>query len=96
MITRAPGTMTRSSGANTSEAARSSAKSGGKPATQTQIDWANEQWAHAETLLFDKNAGCALCHADIQKAARKEGLPDFGQPTIHPARRTPWLYWISR
>jgi hypothetical protein len=53
------------------------------PVTQTQIDWVNSQWQHAEQLLFHKeNAGCALCHRDMPRAPGKDGLPRFKQPTI--------------
>ena len=53
------------------------------PVTQTQIDWVNSQWQHAEQLLFHKeNAGCALCHRDMPRVPAKDALPRFKQPTI--------------
>lgn len=59
-----------------------------QPATKPQLAWVNEQWHTAEKLLFDKSAGCALCHTEVsKKEARVDGLPDFGQPRI-PQR---WL-----
>jgi len=59
----------------------------GEPATPSQIDWVNTQWKMAEMLFFDKD-GCVRCHQEIgKKAARPDGLPDFGQPVI-PSR---WL-----
>jgi len=60
----------------------------GEPATQSQIEWVNEQWKLAESLWFDKRAGCAHCHAEVSKKnSRPDGLPDFGKPRI-PQR---WL-----
>jgi hypothetical protein len=54
-----------------------------EPATHGQIEWVNEQWRQAESLWFDKQAGCAHCHTEVSaKRLRQEGIPDFGQPHI--------------
>jgi hypothetical protein len=59
-----------------------------QPATQSQIDWVNVQWKHAEELLFDRGAGCARCHQDLlKKHVSADGLPQMSQPAI-PSR---WL-----
>ena len=53
--------------------------------TQTEIDWANGQWQHAESLLLTKpGAGCLLCHTRL-KTPDKHGLPHLVAPTI-PSR----------
>jgi hypothetical protein len=57
----------------------------GPPATPSQIGWANQQWQHAEKLLFyQEGAGCALCHKEMPRSPAKDGLPRFADPRIPP------------
>jgi hypothetical protein len=61
------------------------------PVTPAQLDWVNAQWKNAERLLFDKSAGCALCHPQILKADR-ELVPELALVRrSKPAIPTRWL-----
>ena len=59
-----------------------------QPATQAELGFVNEQWKQGESMLFDRSAGCAHCHAQISKKdLGPDDLPRFDLPTI-PQR---WL-----